>query len=234
VRSIAIIPARGGSKGVKDKNIRDVGGQPLISYAIQSAKESKKLTHFVVSTDSEAIAKVSESYGAQVLMRPSQLAEDKTPVVPVVNHVLEQLANTGMPSFDIIVLLQPTSPIRTALDIDRCIEMIELDSQVDGVISVVAMDDTHPARMYSLDADANMTPLIADGETRQRQDLEPVYYRNGCIYAVRNAAFQRERSLMVKQKKGYVMPSKWLANIDDERDLIITDVLVRRWKEGTL
>ena len=234
MRSIAIIPARGGSKGVKDKNIRNVGGQPLISHAIECARESTALTRFVVNTDSEKIAEVSRSYGAEVMMRPSDLAQDKSPIVPVIDYTLDKFRQTENEAFDLIILLQPTSPIRTGRDIDNVIGMFRKDPALDGVISVVPMDDTHPARMYALGEDSKMIPLIADGETKQRQDLQPVYYRNGCIYAVRQQAFLKERSLMVKNKKAYVMPLNWLANVDDERDLLIADILVKKWKEGTL
>ena len=139
-----------------------------------------------------------------------------------------------MGEFDLIILLQPTSPIRTGRDIDQVIEMFENDPALDGVISVVPMDDMHPARMYNIDEEKRMTPFLTDGETSQRQDLAPVYYRNGCIYAVRKDAFLKEHTLMVKKKKAYVMPLGHLANIDDERDLIIADVLVKLWKENQL
>ena len=91
MRSLAIIPARGGSKGVKDKNIRDVGGQPLISYAIQCAQQSRKLNFFVVSTDSDRIEEISKKFNARIIRRPSELAQDKTPIAPVVDHVLEEI-----------------------------------------------------------------------------------------------------------------------------------------------
>lgn len=232
LRVLAIIPARGGSKGVKDKNIRLVADQPLISYAIQVAQESKTLTDTIVSTDSERIAEVARNCGAEVLQRPAHLAEDSTSIVPVIQHILEQQASKGNAPYDLIVLLQPTSPIRTGEDIDSVIQMLEEDQQTDGVISVVPMDDIHPARMYTLGPKQHMQPFIDQGETLQRQELEVVYYRNGCIYAVRTKVFLAEESLMVKNKKAYVMPLEWLANVDDERDLLITDILVKRWKES--
>lgn len=234
MKVLAIIPARGGSKGVKDKNIRLVAGQPLISYAIQCAKESQKLTRTIVSTDSDTIAKVSEEWGGEVLMRPSDLAQDETPIVPVIAHILEELHQHYGEIYDVVILLQPTSPIRTGEDIDKVIQMLEDDESVEGIISVVPMDDVHPARMYNLDKEQWMHPFLDNGETAQRQELPVVYYRNGCIYAVRTASFKKNNSLMVAKKKAYVMPLKQLANVDDERDLIITDLLVKHWKEGKL
>lgn len=231
MKVLAIIPARGGSKGVRDKNIRDVAGQPLITYAVEAAQQSKRITKTLVSTDSEKIASVVRQAGGDVMMRPGELAEDNSPVVQVINYVLEKLKSVNE-EFDVIVLLQPTSPIRTGQNIDEVIAMFD-DQKVEGVISVVPMDDVHPARMYTTD-DGWMKPFIETGETAQRQDLPVVYYRNGCIYAVRTSVFFKEKTLMVKQKKAYVMKREHLANIDDERDLIIADVLVNMWKSGKL
>jgi CMP-N,N'-diacetyllegionaminic acid synthase len=233
MKVLGIIPARGGSKGVKDKNIRLVGGQPLISHAIEAAQASKKLTHFIVNTDSEKIASVARDFGADVMMRPSELAEDNSSITSVIQYILKSPVCIQK-EFDLIILLQPTSPIRTGTDIDNVIQMMEDDALVEGVISVVPMDDVHPARMYNTDASHWMTPFLAYGETAQRQDLPVVYYRNGCIYAVRVKAFKEQNSLMVKRKKAYVMKREQLANIDDERDLIIADVLVNLWKKGEL
>lgn len=234
MRVLGIIPARGGSKGVKDKNIRLVADQPLISYAIQCAQESKLLTDTIVSTDSEKIATVAKEYGGAVLMRPGELAEDSTPIVPVIAHILQTLTDMGKEPYDAIILLQPTSPIRTGENVDEVIQMLLDDPQTEGIISVVAMDDVHPARMYNLDENKGMHPFIEKGETLQRQELKPVYYRNGCIYAVRTSSFHQNNSLMIANKKAYVMPLEWLANVDDERDLVIADVLVKMWKEAKL
>lgn len=233
MKALAIIPARGGSKGVTDKNIRLVAGKPLIAYAIECAKESYKLTKTVVSTDSTAIAAVANRYSAEVLMRPEDLAQDDTPMPPVLIHALQELAHRGE-HFDLIVLLQVTSPIRTGEDVDKVITMFESDASLEGVISVVQMDDVHPARMYTLTEDNWMKPFLDQGEELRRQDLPVVYYRNGCIYAVRTEVLLQQKTLMPAIKKAYVMPAKYLANVDDERDLIITDTLVGLWKSGKL
>ena len=230
MRSLAIIPARGGSKGVKDKNIRLVNGKPLIVYSIETAHESQLLTDAVVSTDSEKIAEEATKHGIEVIHRPSTLAQDDTSIIPVISHTLEQLDRP----FDLIILLQPTSPIRTGEDIDKVIQMFMDDHDLEGVISVVPMDDIHPARMYKIDHDLRMDPLIKDHEQARRQDLPMVYFRNGCIYAVRTTTFVAKKSLMVNNKKAYIMPVDHLANVDNERDLIVTDTLIRLWKENKL
>lgn len=233
MKVLAIIPARGGSKGVPDKNIRIVAGKPLIAYAIECAQESRLINRIVVSTDSPIIAQTASDYGAEVLMRPSHLAQDETPMPPVLLHVLQTLQENGE-NYDLVVLLQVTSPIRTGQDLDNVVEMFASTPDLDAVISVVPMDDVHPARMYTLDEGQWMNPYIESGEEARRQDLPVVYYRNGCIYAIRSEILKDNKSLMVKNKKAYIMPAKWLANIDDERDLIIAEALIKMWKAGQL
>lgn len=229
---LGIIPARGGSKGVKRKNIRLVDGKPLIAYAIECGRESKMLTRVVVNTDDAEIAAIARQYGAEVLMRPPALGTDSASILPVLKQTIEAVEAQQNTKFDLLLLLQTTSPIRTGTDIDNVIGMFEAEPSLDGVISVVPMLDTHPARMYCLHGDGWMNPLVENSETANRQELDPVYYRNGCIYAVRPGAMFRENTLMVRNKKAYVMPLEWLANIDDERDLLITEMLLKLWKKN--
>ena len=226
MRVLAIIPARGGSKGVPKKNIKLLGGKPLIMHAIDCAKNSSKVTKVVVSSDSDEIIQIAIQNDCQVIKRPTELADDNSNVVTAVEHVYNQLNE----EFDVIVLLQPTSPLRTSNDLNAIISMFEKEADLDGVISVVAFDDYHPARMYSLDENLDMIPLQKEGETTRRQDLKPVYYRNGCFYAVRVKAFFKEKSFMVKNKKGYIMDANWLLNIDTQRDFKIATLLYDDWK----
>jgi len=232
MKILGLIPARGGSKGVPKKNIRLVDGKPLIHYAIECGQQSKLLTMLLVDTDSDEIAAVCSSTGITVLKRPAELAQDESSVVNVALRVIQQIEQEKTP-IDILVLLQPTSPIRTGINIDEAIERLIANPSADAVISVVAMEDTHPARMYQLKGN-ELIPLLPELETTRRQDLEPVYYRNGCIYAIRVNALKKVKSFMPSNKLAYIMPSKWLANIDDERDLIITEALVKAWKNGVI
>lgn len=226
MKVLVIIPARGGSKGVPKKNIKILGDKPLIAHAIDCAKASKKVTKVIVSTDSEEIAAVAKHYGSDVILRPEDLATDTSNVVTAVEHVYHSLNEV----FDVIVLLQPTSPLRTSKDVDKIISMFEEDNAIDGVISVVPMDDMHPARMYNLSSNSELIPFLTEGETARRQDLKPVYYRNGCFYAVKIAAFFKEKSFMVTHKKAYIMNADWLANIDTPRDFKIAEILYQDWK----
>lgn len=230
MKVLVIIPARGGSKGVPKKNLKILGDQPLIAHAISCAKASKKASRIIVSTDSEEIAEVSKQFGSEVILRPEDLATDTSNVVTAVVHVYQELKE----DFDIIVLLQPTSPLRTAADLDNIITLFETDKNTDGVISVVPMDDMHPARMYNLGDNDALIPFLTEGETARRQDLQPVYYRNGCFYAVKTAAFFKENSFMVANKKAYVMHAEWLANIDTPRDFKIAEILYQDWKDENI
>ncbi|MCL9805103.1 acylneuraminate cytidylyltransferase family protein [Flavobacterium amniphilum] len=226
MKVLIIIPARGGSKGVPKKNIKLLGGKPLIVHAIECAKHSALSTDVIVSTDNEEIEEIALAANCKVIKRPNELADDKSNVVDAVLHTLDNLDD----QYDLVALLQPTAPLRTGTDLDKIIQMFNDDDDVEGVISVIPMDDIHPARMYNLSEELNMESYIADGETLRRQDLKPVYYRNGCFYVVRVAALLREKTLMVKNKKGYIMDPNWLVNIDNNRDLKIAEVLFEDWK----
>lgn len=226
MKILVIIPARGGSKGVPGKNIKMLWGKPLIGYAIECAKKCDKVTRTIVTTDSDEIIKIALSFGAEVIKRSASLADDSSNVITAVADVYEKLEQ----EYDLIVLLQPTSPLRTHIDLENIILMFEKDKFLDGVISVVPLDDYHPTRMYNLEENNDLTPFLDTGETKRRQDLKPVYYRNGCFYAVRTKSFFEEKSFMVKNKKAYVMDANWLANIDTPRDFKITELLYEDWK----
>lgn len=230
MKTLAIIPARGGSKGVKNKNIRSLAGKPLITYAIDAAKESKLLTNYLVATDSELIIEVSKKYTKNIYKRSESSSKDSSPVELVVEEVLNMYKN----QYDLVILLQPTAPIRTGIDIDNVITMFKVDDKLDNVVSVVELEDIHPARMYSLDSSLKMKPLGKNNETARRQDLSKVYLRNGCIYAVKTKAFNLTKKLMMDEKKAYVMPECLWANIDSERDLLVAEVLIKQWKSGNL
>ena len=226
MKVLAIIPARGGSKGVPKKNVKLLGGIPLIAHAINCAKESSRVTKIIVSTDCEEIAAIAKKNSYEVMIRPNDLASDTSNVVLTVEHAYKTLNE----DFDIIVLLQPTSPLRTGKDLDNIIKMFERDTKLDGVISVVPFDDLHPARMYNLGTNNELIPFIKDSDSMRRQDLEPVYYRNGCFYAVKSQSFFTEKSFMVKNKKAYIMDAEWLVNIDTPRDFKIASIIYEEWR----
>lgn len=222
MKFLGIIPARGGSKGVKKKNIRLVNNKPLIGYTIEAAQKSKLLTNFLVTTDSDEIIEVVKKYNCNFQKRTSENAQDKTPIEPVLFEVLDNLEE----NYDIIILLQPTAPARTAKDIDNVIQMFIDDENTKCVVSVVELEDIHPARMYLINNDI-LRPLQKENEKKRRQDLEPVYLRNGCIYAIITKDFFENKKLILDTKKPYIMSEdKWI-NIDTERDLLVAETLLK-------
>ncbi|WP_205334712.1 acylneuraminate cytidylyltransferase family protein [Gelidibacter japonicus] len=225
MKVLALIPARGGSKGIPDKNLKLLGGKTLIEHAVDCARGAKKIDCTAMTSDSIRILETIKHKDVELIHRPQDLARDESNVVLAIEHALKELGN-----YEVIVLLQPTSPLRTSKQLDEIISMFENDASLNAVISVVPMHDIHPARMYTLDTDLSMKPLTQFGETSRRQDLDPVFFRNGCFYAVKTEAFLREKTLMVANKKAYVMDVNWLANIDSPRDLLLAELLYNDFK----
>ena len=228
MRALGIIPARGGSKGVPYKNIRLVGRRPLIAYTIQAAADSRSLAHYLVSTDDGDIAAVARDYAAPVLMRPPELAADDTPMVPVIQHALRVLEASGE-KFDVVVVLQPTTPLRQSTDIDDSLRLLT-NTGADTVISVYQVDDHHPARMYRL-LDGCLQPYDREPPERLRQSLSPVYHRNGAIYTCWTRLLD-QNTLIGERVRPYFMPRARSINIDDELDLAFADFLLSRSKEA--
>jgi len=227
---LAIIPARGGSKGVLRKNIRIVAGQPLIAYSIQAAQDSQTLTHCVISTEDDEIAGVARAFGAEVLPRPAELAGDKTPMLPVVRDVFSALEAQLGNRFEYGVLLQPTAPLRTAADIDAAVTLL-CKTGADSVISVYRVYDHHPARMYRMENE-RLVPLQDEPVGRLRQDLPAVYHRNGAIYAFRRKLIDEIEGLIGPDTRPYIMPEERSVNIDNEIDLLLADLLLQRLKSA--
>lgn len=232
MKVLGIIPARGGSKGVKDKNIRCIAGQPLIHYAIEACKLSKKLSKFIVSTDSTIIKELVEKTGTQVIVRPPELSTDSSSVVDAALHALASIEGQGN-LFDAIMLIQPTSPIRTGEDLDSAISLLESSPEIEGVISLTRVEDSHPARMYKLEENGVITSLSLQYENSRRQDLPPIYHRNGAIYLVRRNQLFENRTFMPQKKAGLVMNSDYMINIDTEQDVLIAEVILREWKKNS-
>lgn len=229
MKVLGLIPARGGSKGIPDKNIIPVDGQPLIAYTIRAANEAKRLKRFIVSTDSERIAVVCRKLGADVpFLRPVELAQDDTPTLPVVLHALNYLKET----YEAVMILQPTSPLRSVEDIDRAVEMLEADPKADSVISVFKVGDNHPARMKFIRDGVLFDPPFAEQmEGQRRQDLPDIYLRNGAIYLTRTAVIMEQGSLKGKKSLALVMPEIRSVNIDSSIDLIVAEAFLREHKK---
>ncbi len=192
---LGLIPAREGSKGVPGKNTRPLAGRPLLEYTARAALESGVLDRVVLSTDSAAIAECGTRAGIEVpFMRPAALAQDDTPMLPVIEHALEELGRAGW-NADTVVLLQPTSPLRTPDHIRSAVALLR-DSGADSVVGVVALP-LHLSPDYVMRIeDGRLRPFLPDGaRIIRRQDARPAYVRDGTVYAFRVATLRRYGSI---------------------------------------
>jgi len=220
---LAVIPARGGSKGISNKNIVPLMGKPLINWTIEAAKSSRYIDRLILSSDDPRICTVAESAGCEVpFTRRKALATDEAKTIDVVFDALDQ-----MPQFDLVIVLQPTSPLRTASDIDSTLERL-IDSRAPSAVSVTAVRD-HPYLAYSMDAEARMEALIKlDPSTSlRRQDLPPAFVLNGAIYAADVAWLVESRSFISPETVGYEMPQSRSVDIDEEVDLSVAEQMLR-------
>lgn len=211
--------------GIKDKNIIPLGGKPLIAHTIEKALSSK-IGRCIVSTDSRKIADVVREYGAEVpFMRPAELAGDNSSTISVLVHAVRWLQEHERREYDLIVLLQPTSPLRTTEDIDGAIELA-LKTNADSVISV-SETEHHPYFIKEMDDTGILVDIIPmpDGYLR-RQVLPKTYAPNGAVYVVKRETLLERESLFVERTYGYVMPSERSIDIDTEWDLRLTELIL--------
>jgi CMP-N,N'-diacetyllegionaminic acid synthase len=213
LRVLALITARGGSKGLPGKNIRPAGGKPLLAWTVEAARGSRYCDRVVISTDDETIAAAARAHGCEVpFMRPSQLATDTASSMDVVMHALQAL-----PGFDLLLLLQPTSPLRTSADIDAACELL-LAQQAPACVSITPARES-PYWMYSVGPDHALKPVVElpAGITR-RQDLPLAYSLNGGVYLARTPWLQESRSFVTPQTVALVMPANRSLDIDTLED----------------
>lgn len=226
IQRLAIIPARGGSKGLPRKNLQRLSGKPLIAHTIEAARVARSLQRIVVSTESPEIAEVGRQYGAEVpFLRPPELAGDETPTLPVLQHVLTQLEATEGCTPEIIVVLQPTSPLRRAEDIDKAVDLLER-SGADSVVSLCAAEH-HPAWMKRLEGDRVLPFLENAPEYTRRQDMPPVYRLNGAIYITRRRILMEENRILGQDTRGLVMDAESSVDIDTLFDLKLADLIMQ-------
>ena len=215
----AFIPARGGSKGVKRKNIRNLAGKPLIYYTIAAALESKYIDRVIVSTEDEEIAEISKRFGAEVpALRPRELAEDKTTTLDVVLYGVH--AFLASKEWDSLILLQPTQPLRTAEDIDHAVEYYYKNGKR-SLVSVSEVED-HPIFMRRFDPVGNMEKYLEISSTVRWQDMDKVYRVNGAIYMNRIAELCAETSFN-DNEIGYIMEKSHSVDIDELPDFALAE-----------
>lgn len=220
---LAIIPARGGSKGIPRKNIKPLMGKPLIGWSIDAAKEASCVDRLIVSTEDEEIASVARGLGADVpFMRPAELAADDTPGIDPVLHAISQL-----PDCDWVLLLQPTSPLRSAEDIDGIWQFC----QERGLPSAVSVCEVgkHPYWMYQCDAAQRLEPFVKGRpDVTRRQDLPTAYALNGALYLARTEWLLKQGSFIGPETLGYVMPPERSVDLDTPQDWCWVEFLIEQ------
>lgn len=212
MKLLALIPARGGSKRIPRKNIRPFCGKPLLQWTIEAAQSAACIDQIVVSTDDLEIAEVARAGGAEVpFMRPTELATDDSPSISTVLHTLHQL-----PAMSDIILLQPTSPLRSGADIDG----IFSHRNYLGCANMVSVVQTskHPAWAYNLSSDWLIQPIVSSGFNRNRQDLPPAYMLNGALYLASREFLLKEKTFLTPNTAAYVMPPERSPDIDTPID----------------
>lgn len=224
---LAIIPARAGSKRLPNKNILNLNNKPLIAYSIEAGINSKYIDEVMVSSDSEEIIDISKNYGAEVpFIRPEILATDTATSLDVVKHTILFYRNRLKLSFDYLVLLQPTSPLREASDIDSAIEFL-MDKKADCVVSVCEAEHS-PLWMNTLSDNLSMDDFIPkELENKRSQDLKKFYRINGAIYIVKVDKFLSKNSLFLKKNSyAFIMDREKSIDIDEEIDFKLAKVLL--------
>ena len=232
MRVLGLIPARGGSKGVPRKNIRMLGGKPLLQYTAETARAARLLSRVVLSTDDEEIAEIGRDCNLEVpFMRPTELAADATPSLLVVKHALEWLGSRG-DLFDAVCLLQPTHPFRQSGDIDACIALLG-ESGADSVVTVLPVPPEHnPHWVFFRDPDGTLR--LSTGESTpipRRQDLPPAFHREGSVYVTLRDVVLKGGSLFGDRVIGYPVDPGKSVNIDTQDDWARAERLLR---ESTL
>lgn len=226
IKVLGIIPARGGSKGIPGKNVKNLAGRPLLAYTFESAVNSKLLSKVILSSDSEEIINVAKDLGIEVpFKRPSDLALDETPAIDVVRHAVEHFQSQGE-EFDAVCLLQPTSPIRGKDLIDSAIDR-SISSDFDSVISVRVVPDEFNPHWCFEEEDGKLK--IATGEKKiipRRQELPTAFYRDGAVYIVKVEVLMEQNSLY-GEKIGFVLSSGPHVNLDVPSDWEEAEILLK-------
>ncbi len=217
---LALIPARGGSKGIKDKNIYPLCGKPLIAYSIEASKNSKYIDQTLVSTDSEKIAKVAKKYGAYVpFLRPRELASDTAKSIDSIIHAINWLKENGQ-LFDIFVLLQPTSPLRTTIEIDGAIEKF-IEYEEKALVSVSEVSD-NPILIRTIAENGMLQRLIDSSSSVRRQDMKTYYRVNGSIY-INKISEITEKTSFNDNEVPFIVDKKNAVDIDEIEDIILAE-----------
>jgi len=220
---IAIIPARGGSKGIAGKNIKSLNRNPLICHTIKEALKSSYLERVFVSTDDSIIAKTSKKCGAKIIDRPAEFAEDESPMIDAIFHTIDTIKDAS--DKDIMILLQPTSPLRNAADIDKALDIF-MKTDCDSVISMCKVEHS-PYWCFKYEGD-KFKPLFGNkGLKMRRQELPDVYRPNGAIYISTIKNIYKNNGFYCDKIVPYIMPPERSIDIDEEIDFKFAELLIQ-------
>lgn len=228
MKILAVIPARGGSKGVPRKNMKLLLGNPLIFYSVNAALGSRLITDTVLTTDDEEIRRAAILLGAEApFLRPAELATDYALAIPTVQHAVREMEQYKALKFEIVIMLQPTAPLRTANDVDDALDQL-IRSGADGIISIVDVDNWHPMKMKKIVGDLLVDYQPPPVENPPRQTLPKVFMVNGAIYATRRDLLMNENTFKGTKCLPYVMPAERSVNIDTEIDFLVAEYYLQR------
>lgn len=229
---LAIIPARGGSKGLPEKNIKPLSGKPLIGWTIEQAKECKYIDSIFVTTDNERIANTAKYFGVDVpFLRPAELAKDTSSSMDVVEHVLSHFENKHV-YFDYILLLEPTSPLRKKNDLDAAIQLAIENESADGIISLGEVHMEHPMIVKKINEKGKITPYIDDViKISQRQQADKAYFPYGVIYMIKTDIFKKEKAFYTNNILPYYIERWQNYEVDDIYDFIAIEAILKKMQE---
>lgn len=227
---LGVITARGGSKWIPGKNIKLLGGKPLIAWTIEAAKKSTLITHLIVSTDGAEIAAIAKKYGAEVpFMRPKELAEDNTLHLPVMQHAVRFMENKLGIAFEAAVILQPTSPFRTPDDIDGTIAKLFEHPEATSAVSICELTETHPIKVKKMEGARVLPYCIPEPEGGRRQDFPTAYKRSAAVYVIKRKTLIEDNRLYGDFIVGHIVPTERSIDIDTPLDWVKAE-----WMCGTL
>lgn len=227
-RVLAIIPARKGSKGIPGKNIKIMNGKPLIVWTIEQAKKSRYIDKILVSTDCNEIKKISEKAGAKVpYIRPKELSGDKAKTVDVASHAVEYLEKNEKEKYEIMLLLEPTSPLRAEEDIDNAIEKIISNDNIEAVISIGKMSD-HPVLAKRIDGESIKPYFGVNDIESRRQDLTEAYFPYGVVYAIKTKVFEQKKTFY-PENQSYIELEDWQCfELDKRWDWVCIEAIMEK------
>lgn len=227
---LALVPARSGSKGLPGKNVRPLAGKPLLAWPIEAARASRYVDEVVLSTDSAQFAEIGEAHGARVpALRPAALAADTSLSIDFILHMIDLLESAGE-RFDYLVLLEPTSPLTEATDVDAALErLVEASGRADALAAMTTVHNAHPDFLVRQEEGGLLRPFARErfGALPRRQELEPVYALDGSLYISTVDAIRRERGFYHDRTIGFEMPRYKGFEIDDLVDFICVEAICR-------